>query len=614
MTTSAWAGCPEQEAWAKRCDSEDFRFEVQACPDGVIVGTARIRGKTKLPVELKPASEQSFRRVGDTGVQPIGEFPDWNAQPTPQRDTLDAMLACVEHAGPPPFPVADTEEPKGKSPRLLLAGLLLLAVALGLRVSLTPTSARKHLFKESLAVCGFAIAVFGIRWWLVPPAMFHQNGQGPLWVLFALDSPSTPQVYGPGYAEMTGWLAARVDPELAVYLISATLFALMLPAAFAIARSVGLGRVPTWALIGSLAVHPLGARLAGSESYYATLPGLAMLACLAMVLAVQPEHELHAPRRRWLFITGTLAAATLIAQAARVHPVGWSALACLAFVPLSIPGPLRRRLFRTAMLCGAIAVLVLGTSALEMLRVLAGEIGQKWLPRSAFSWTRLLLTLSAFPALAVLGRRRRAVLPAFAFCLVLGLLSASHPIPGAAPRIAHAMYWLYLPALLGTFACWLAQLGSLARSVGCACAVGVTLGAGWEYRANYLTLATDALEIRAANIWKRELPVGSYVAYVSRAGRRVMLMPFYDDTKIEGVRITDETGSIAPAPELYYYRSSVCSTDEGRALCRKVESDFELTPIEEHTFPSVASLQHLPMGSEPVRVGLFKAKLRTRPK
>ncbi|MEZ4371916.1 MAG: hypothetical protein R3B07_13865 [Polyangiaceae bacterium] len=308
LSSTAWAGCPEQVAWAKQCDDGNFSFEVEACPDGVIIGTARINSGDKLPIEIKPATQGSFRRVGETGVQPIGQFADWNTQPKSQRDALEAMLACVKRAGPPPPPEASAPEPRGpRSPRLLVIGLLLLCGALGLRASLLDKASRKQLTRSSLLVCAFALAVAFLRWQLAAPAMFHQNGQGPLWVLLALDRPDAPQVYGPGYTEVCGWLATRLDPELAVYVINATLFALALPAAFASARGLGLSRGPAWALVGAMALHPLGARLARWQRVFTTPPSpvWSMLACLATVLAVQGMHELSTPRRRWLFISGT---------------------------------------------------------------------------------------------------------------------------------------------------------------------------------------------------------------------------------------------------------------------------------------------------------------------
>ncbi|MGE3670863.1 MAG: hypothetical protein AB7K71_14445 [Polyangiaceae bacterium] len=610
LSSTAWAGCPEQVAWAKQCDDGNFRFEVQACPAGVIVGTARIKGGDRLPIEVKAATQGSFRRVGDTGVQPIGEFADWNTQPKSQRDALEAMLACVKRAGPPPLPEASAPELQGpKSARLLVIGLLLLCGALGLRASLLDKASRKQLRRSSLLVCAFALAVAFLRWWLTAPAMFHQNGQGPLWVLLALDRPDAPQIYGPGYTEVCGWLATRLDPELAVYVMNATLFALALPAAFASARGLGLSRGPAWALVGAMALHPLGARLASSESYYATISGLSMLACLAMVLAVQGMHELSTPRRRWLFISGTLAAGVLIAQAARIHPIGWAPLACLGFIPLCAPGPTRRIFIRTAIICGVIAVLVSVTSLLSMLHVLTGELGQKWLPATTIRWERMAKTLALCGVLWVIARRRQALLPALGFCSVLAIMTGSHPVAGASPRIADAVPWLYLPAALACFAAWLAQIGSLARLVCCACAVGAGLGWGWENRSNYLTLSTDALEIRAANSWKHELGAGAYVAYVSRAKQRVLVLPFYDKSEVGSARLADDAQTIA-TPSFYYYRSSICSTPDGRDLCARIEARLELTPLKEITLPAVASLAHLPLDPQPITVVLFKAKLR----
>ncbi len=615
ICSSAWAACPKQEAWAKRCEADGFSFTIQSCPQGVIVGSARLNSGAELPIELKQATESSFRRVGDTGVQPIGEFDDWNRETESRRRTLDAMLACVRRVGAPPLPSlaeeADATEPGG-SPRLLLLGLLLLGVALGLRLSLLRKASRKSHVRDAVLLAGFTLLVAWLRWRIVPPATFHQNGQGPLWISLALNQSSGGSIYGPGYAEIGGWLASRMDPETAIFLLHSVLYALLMPAVFALARMAGLGRGVSWLLVCGLALQPLAARLAGGESYFATISGLGMLACLAMVTAAQPEHDLRAPRRRWLFLTGALAAGVLVAQAARVHPVGWGPLALTPVAPLCLSGSLRTRIIRTAIIGGCVAVLVLGTSAVEMLKVLAGELGRQWLPQARFSWDHALPALKLFPLLwLVAGLRPRALLPALGFCLVLGVALGNHPLRNASNLIADAVYWLYLPALLGAFVGWLTRLHSLARVVSCACAVGLACGYGWSYRHTYLTLPTDAREIRAANRWKHELPLGANVAYVNRVDQRVFFLPLYDSSRIGSVRLTPEHPTVPSVPNLFYYRSSLCSVPEGKQACDRVESQLVLSPVHEAAFPAIPSLPYLPLGNGPIRVTLFKARLKS---
>lgn len=609
LSSSAWGACPEQTEWANRCRTDSFSFEVQSCPRGVIIGSARLNGGEALLIELKDATASSFRRVGDTGVQPLGEFPDWNKESVGRRETLEAMLECVKRAGPPPLPTTVARATASESPRLVVLGLLLLGIALFLRFNLADKSARNLILRDTALILTFALGVAWLRWHLVPPATFHQNGQGPLWIRMAIGSAGAMSNYGPGYAEVFSWLATRMDPETAVFGIQSGLYALMIPAAFAIVRIAGLSRSMAWLAALGVAVHPLAARLAGGESYFATISALAMLACLAMVAAAQPQHTLKAAQRRWIFLCGILSAGALIAQAARVHPIGWTPLALLAIAPLGLAGPLRRRLVRATIISGGIACLVLGTSSLEMLRVLSGELGQQWLPRVRFSVSLARPAFLVCLLLLLVAWQKRAWLPGLAFCGVLGIALGNNPLLAASPLIRHAVYWLYLPALVATFAGWLAQLGSLRRSVAGACAIGLAVGWGWEWRASYLTLPTDALEIRAANAWKRQLPEGALVAYVDRVDQRVLFLPLYGSRGVRAARLASDQPTVMGSSELYYYRSSLCSTPHGKIECDRVESSMKLEPIFRQTLPAVASLPYLPLGTEPIEVALFKARV-----
>ncbi|MEZ4229860.1 MAG: hypothetical protein R3B89_11860 [Polyangiaceae bacterium] len=609
ICSRAFADCPEQQAWADRCTNPDFRFEVRACPPGVIVGSARLETGAELPIELKRASERSFRRVGDTSIQPLGEYPNWNLEPRTSRDTLDAMVECVTRAGPPPLPEPEEKDSSRKTPRLLALGLLLLAVTLSLRLKLLTIAARKYALRDAVLLLGVAGAVAWLRWHLVPPATFHQNGQGPLWVLLALERSPNASIYGPGYAEVYGWLASRMSPETAIYAINSALFALMLPATFGIVRSAGLSRRLSWLVVAGLALDPLAARLAGGESYFATTSGLGVLACLAMVTAAQPRHELVG-QRWWLLLLGTLAAALLIGQAARVHPVAWTPLALTGVAPLCLQGPLRRRATRAALIAAGIAGLVLATSMVEMAGVLTGELGKLWLPRVSFRTSLAAMGLALFPVLWGLAKLRRdAIVPALCASVVVAVALGNNPLRSASPLITHAVYWLYLPAALAVFAGWLVRLNLLGRTVSYACIVGLWFGWGWEYARSYLTLPTDAREIRAANAWKQELPDGSTVVYVYRVGQRVLFLPLYDEEHFHSSRLSAEMPTISRSPRLYYYRSSLCSVPDGKKLCEDVEARLELVKLREETLPAVASLPYLPLQG-PVRVALFKAKLR----
>ena len=124
-------------------------------------------------------------------------------------------------------------------PWRLVAGVLLAELVLLRRVRRLP--GRRVLEAAGLLAAATA-ATFALRWALAPAAFFHQNGQGPYWASFALCRVHSS--YGPGYAEVFGWVPAALgaSPERALFLAQA-LAAATLPAS-------------AWVLLRALRVRP----------------------------------------------------------------------------------------------------------------------------------------------------------------------------------------------------------------------------------------------------------------------------------------------------------------------------------------------------------------------
>jgi hypothetical protein len=138
-------------------------------------------------------------------------------------------------------------------------------------------------------------------------------------------------------------------------------------------------------------------------------------------------------------------------------------------------------------------------------------------------------------------------------------------------------------------------------------------GFGWSaahFRA--LTMSpTDDLELRALLRWRERLPAGATVSWLLRADNHILAIPLYP-TDPQGRRllphVAQDVGASLPGGDRsYWYRSSVCSTEEGRAFCERVERGAALEPVVTATYPARWSLSHLPFDRPWVRVGLYRA-------
>jgi hypothetical protein len=235
----------------------------------------------------------------------------------------------------------------------------------------------------------------------------------------------------------------------------------------------------------------------------------------------------------------------------------------------------------------------------------------------------------ALPLLALLGllawRRRGALLPALAALLVVAAATATNKLGFVPGWVRHAYLLTFAPTLTAAVASLLSRLARTPRGARITAASVLVAGAlSAALTAGALRpRATDVLEASWVARWRERVPTGSCVVYLSRAGARVLLLPLYDACGIDGAdmgllstqRPPPEVGELAA--QVYYYRSSLCSTPEGRGYCEALERTLTLEPlegIEGRDLPAVASMHELNYDRPTVRVGLFRVRATDRPR
>lgn len=590
---------PAIEAWVARCAATSARrLELMTCHGGVLV----VRDPSaRLDVELRARSERSFRAVAGLGLSPVGQFADWSRESPERRAALDALVACAERDGALPL----ERTPSGAAPSslrplrppwLLLAALTAFAFA-----------RRLHPSRELLGGLALGLLAGLARAAALGGSFFHQNGQGPGWIAYALRHDAGLAAYGPGFPELFG-AAARLfggDAERGVWLVQSLLAAAVPPCAWWLARRLGAGPWLGAALGLTCALDPLLGRLAGTESYFATGLSLGMLATAACASAAPRLST----RGFWLPV---LASGLLAAQALRVHPSLWPAT-LLAPLPLLLgPGSLRRRskLFGVGLgLFLLLAALFAGPAVAEVLR---GPLGQKWLPGARPRWellgqNPLAYLLAAAVALGALMRSWRGAAVALAGAGVLATARLTDLLSDPNPALSAAHQRLFLPAALVVVATAGARLARGRDGAVAAGLVAVSL-LTLPTRLPLTRLPTDALEAAFVRELRGTLPTGARVAYLERAGTQLALLPLYAG---ERAPLGDgdagfDLGTLPPPA--YYYRSSLCETASGAPVCAALERSAPLEPVAERTLPALPSMRWNAYASSEVRVGLFRVK------
>jgi hypothetical protein len=621
--------CPAARAWVTRCAaSGPGELSVVFCPEGRLVVDAVVGDTSPLQIDISRGDGAAFRRVGEHRISPVGEFAEWNDVDPRWRAAFDQVTECVRREPPPGTAgVADPTHQEGRAAPFapfgggatpgegwrLWAGLLCGVVLLVRRLERATVRERG----QQLAIgIGLFLVALGYRYTTAPFDFFHQNGQGPLWVLDALCSGGSP--YGSGNAEIFGgplwWFSGA--PSETFFWTQSVLGALGPPSVWLLARSLGLAQGPALALALVPIVEPMLARMAGSESYYATMLHLNMPVAAMMASATRA----HAGRQRTieavLIIFGS---GLLISQAARVHPLGWLPAALLPAIAALGHGTWRPRLARAATLSLLVGVVVLATTGAQLFETFGAGIGVKWRPAISVGGFDPLMSWLAVGWVLVIALAIRHPGPG-AGLLVLAAAgtawSATHKMFGLPPPAIRAAYGLlFAPIVLAGLAALIAELSRaagvrVATGVSLALAGGVLVTGSTSVYDPLLERPTDVLEQRAARIWAEDLPGSANVTFLSRAGQRVLSLPLYG--RCAAGRPADHFLSTTHPPPrrevYYYYRSSLCATDDGSAFCDEVERDLTLTQIFETALPARASMFGLDYARDPVVVSLYRVE------
>ncbi len=602
----------EVRAWAEEC-----HLRVASCPSGHVILLA---GANDLSVDVTKRDERAFVAVGPFGVSPIGEFPDWHAAPHPTREAFDSVVECLRTRPGPVLEAVDSPPPR--ITRWLVrstASPVPWRALLGLALAFALVARRfgpRRLLERALPLVALGATVMLARRLLVPEAYFHQNGQGPMWIAHALGDPSN---YGPGYTELFQLVArSAADPDGAVFFLQSALCALVPPGAFVIARAAGASRAIAWAAAIAVALSPIEARLARSESFFACCGALLMIAAAVLGVGVRPR-ELRAS------VLASVAAGLLVAQAARVHPLCWLAAALLPLVVLVGPGAGRAR--PAVIGAAVIALTVLATAGLDLYRVVAGPLGESWLGpaqhgdgRAVPVWIVLLALIAAGSALGALrvasARRLLCALAGLATVIVVAWRSN---LLGAAPPWVHEAYrWLYLgPALAAAAALVeeaIARVPEARARLARRGAAPLVLGLALAYHAATFAVATrmptDAREALLVRSWRASLPAGAAVAYLSRAERQIVGLPLYEPRHrplIAGAPIADLS---ALGGDVFYVRTSLCTSERGRAACDAIERGYVLEPLRRAVLPAIASMRDLEHDRAEVEIVLYRVRDR----
>lgn len=639
----------EVDQWVARC-SRRLRVALDSveCPTPGLL----VLGSTAVRVEVVHDPGRGFRRVNGWGISPVGADREWARIPAAERAAFEEIVACVAADGALPTAVTGSARSPLPAPSSLRASQgggpvrvgtpgggpmtretapvrvpwrALLACAL-LVAAWWPRRTLRAWRVRAAVVAVAVAAIVGLRWVVFMPAFFHQNGQGPLWIDMTR---SNRLPYGTGFAELFSGLVTLFPsrPEAALFLVQSTLAALALCAGWSLARRSATspeGALPTAAaLFAGMVVSPTLGRLAGSESYFATCLSLEFIAAWALTLGGVSRGS-AATRLRSL--APTIAAGLLLSLAVAVHPICWVPSAMVPLVMLVGPGSLRRRALRTAIAYGTVGVVVAATALPGVVRVLQGELGRQWMPRSASSSSfdtdhvlkALLPWLASLVVLLAATRRPVRALPRIAVGL---LVLVSTPLTDHAfrdatpPWITSAFTWLHAPVLVAVLASLLSDVPRTRRQAWALAALIALSGLGFAARhhASLTAMPTDAMELRTLVAWRDRLPARSTVMSLWRAGDHLLAFPLYPSFDPLGRRLLtlDErhpAHDVVGGGSVYYYRSSVCTTAQGRPLCDAIERRFSLEPVRSATFPARWSLRHLDYDRPRVSVGLYRVR------
>lgn len=458
----------------------------------------------------------------------------------------------------------------------------------------------------ALGLAALALAARSL-WGLWGP--LHVNGQGPLWVRGAMDA-SLLASYGPGYAELLGWLTRLGAPaDRVIFAANAVLSALTPALLYATARLVGVGPGGALALGVALAADAVAIRTAATELYI--WPLIALVAAVQLALAVFAAARLRDDRPAAAL---ALAAATLFAiAAARIQAAGYLPL---AIAPLVVLGAAEPRAWgaRIALSLQAAAAVglgvVLSSGAIVQQALHAAPVGTHGILDVLLAQHAELLLVAA---LAVVWIARRWAVPPWLPLLGAASLLAMAVVEAAFQRHPfQAMFYARLcwpGVLLGAAA----LLPQRLQGIGWGAAAGLVAAAVLQIPAlPYLAeRTTEQQEYAFLQEVLPAMPATCTLAAVGRAGKRVWDLPAYLAPSGNAREIAGEAdlrAALGAAECVVYVHSSLCSSAEGRALCDSAERQAPLQRVASRSFAAAPSDLALPYDRPSVEVVVYRAE------
>jgi hypothetical protein len=145
----------DTEQWVARCSAEErIVMKVTACPPGLAIVSVDDGTPEGLRVEVS-RGRPAFHKSGDYGFSPIGDFPEWDAEPEARRRSFDALVSCASRRQSPTLPTA-AHPPTLRVPWLLLgASIAAIAMLASLR--------RRRLMRHAAIAVGAAVAIVVVR-------------------------------------------------------------------------------------------------------------------------------------------------------------------------------------------------------------------------------------------------------------------------------------------------------------------------------------------------------------------------------------------------------------------------------------------------------------------
>lgn len=645
--------------------NEHLSLGFSHCFPGGLVVHARFDDGPGVQVEIRSDDGPSLVRQGRFGVSPVGEFPDWNQEPTARRQALAEVVRCLEAVGQTPAPPPDphewgedrtsseqhvrhgTDDPEHADPEhasaehgtaghdegdgwhhgdeerqhpkpwLVLVGVLCTWLTLGL-CSRRLGWQRAAIIRAVIGLAALTVVTFFVRALWTPADFLHQNGHGPSWIEYAACGANP--AYGPGFEEVFGWLARRVPSSASEAVFSAQASAAAFGPAFAwaIARCVGCRPITAASLAALVAIEPVLARIVQSESYFAT--GSTLLLWATALLAMGARGARWSSFAFWI---GAGGAAALVAQAARIHPLVWLPCALVPLVLLGGPETIRRRLGRAALAAAIIGIISTILVLPVMQGIVGGDTGNHWLddffdqiPIPRLHLAHRVAVVGAVVVVGLARDRKEGLLAASAWGAVILTIAYSHIISAVFSIIVWSYPMLFLGPFISVMAICLAAIDRSPRqaSLVAATLLGVGLLSAATRSGPLMRRATDVLEQRYLLRLARDLPPDATVAYLaSSPGGPHLAVPLLGgciagSPWTQPMTVEDPSSLEYSRRPTYWYRSGLCSTAGGRDFCDSVESTNTLVELDSTELPARESLEGLGYDAATVRVALYRVE------